>query len=170
MFFLFLMLLSNYAFTRQSSSDQSEVQYLFCLTRQQWKQAKMGAITVSEMVQQLQDSNILQSCTLKPVHCRSNIDCGKHWPLGQMWLQYNCIVIIVTYADSSGKQEHRHLLAPSCLRCLPIRFVWKMKLPLSLTESIPCSFVKKKILDALYSSQTAERQWIQWTVSLKSKG
>lgn len=32
---------------------------------------KMGAISVSEMVQQLQDSNILQSCPLKPEHYRS---------------------------------------------------------------------------------------------------
>lgn len=30
--------------------------------------AKMGAISVSEMVQQLQDSNILQSCPPKPEH------------------------------------------------------------------------------------------------------
>lgn len=39
--------------------------------------AKMGAISVSEMVQQLQDSSILQSCPPKPEHHKSKRHCGK---------------------------------------------------------------------------------------------
>lgn len=40
--------------------------------------AKMGVISVSEMVQQLQDSNILQSCPPKLEHCKSKTHSGKY--------------------------------------------------------------------------------------------
>lgn len=40
--------------------------------------AKMGAISVSVMVQQLQDSNIFQTCPRKHEHYKSKKNCGKY--------------------------------------------------------------------------------------------
>lgn len=78
--------------------------------------AELGAISALKMVQQLQDTNIFQSCPPKPEHYKS-----KKKTLWKVLtsaisapIKLHCDYVSV---HSSDKQELRHLLAPSSLSC-----------------------------------------------------